>query len=184
MGQLGHRSRCRSRPNITTEQQRAALSEGRTIHPTDERETTVIGQVAHRQGKTGRHGAPWQARLGEVLVVRDGRLAATHPGRCSWRPPRSRLGRPPTPCRRPARRPHRVCPRRTTYRTLLLKGMAPEEAANLTAYLAGIPIGDSQLDAQADQPAALPPPDAADRSLRRRDRGSDALTIEAPASDN
>jgi hypothetical protein len=34
-------------------------------------------------------------------------------------------------------------PTRTTYRTLLLKGMAPEEAANLTAYLAGIPIGDS-----------------------------------------
>lgn len=32
---------------------------------------------------------------------------------------------------------------RVTYRTLLLKGMAPEEAANLTAYLAGIPIGDS-----------------------------------------
>jgi hypothetical protein len=32
---------------------------------------------------------------------------------------------------------------RATYRTLLLKGMAPEEAANLTAYLAGIPIGDS-----------------------------------------
>jgi hypothetical protein len=34
-------------------------------------------------------------------------------------------------------------PTRATYRTLLLKGMAPEEAANLTAFLAGIPIGDS-----------------------------------------
>jgi hypothetical protein len=34
-------------------------------------------------------------------------------------------------------------PTRVTYRTLLLKGMAPDEAANLTAYLAGIPIGDS-----------------------------------------
>jgi hypothetical protein len=32
---------------------------------------------------------------------------------------------------------------RATYRTLLLKGMAPEEAANLTAYMAGIPIGES-----------------------------------------
>jgi hypothetical protein len=32
---------------------------------------------------------------------------------------------------------------RATYRTLLLKGMAPDEAANLTAYLAGIPIGES-----------------------------------------
>ena len=30
---------------------------------------------------------------------------------------------------------------RTTYRTLLLKGLAPEEAANLTAFLCGIPIG-------------------------------------------
>ena len=34
-------------------------------------------------------------------------------------------------------------PTRATYRTLLLKGMAPEEAAKLTAYLAGIPIGDA-----------------------------------------
>jgi hypothetical protein len=32
---------------------------------------------------------------------------------------------------------------RATYRTLLLKGMAPDEAANLTAYMAGIPIGES-----------------------------------------
>jgi hypothetical protein len=32
---------------------------------------------------------------------------------------------------------------RATYRTLLLKGMAPDEAANLTAYLAGIPIGEA-----------------------------------------
>ncbi len=34
-------------------------------------------------------------------------------------------------------------PTRVTYRKLILKGMAPDEAANLTAYLAGIPIGDS-----------------------------------------
>lgn len=32
---------------------------------------------------------------------------------------------------------------RATYRTLLLKGMAPDEAANLTAYMAGIPIGEA-----------------------------------------
>jgi len=32
---------------------------------------------------------------------------------------------------------------RSTYRHLLLKGMAPEEAANLTAYLAGIPVGEA-----------------------------------------
>jgi hypothetical protein len=32
---------------------------------------------------------------------------------------------------------------RSTYRHLLMKGMAPEEAANLTAYLAGIPVGEA-----------------------------------------
>jgi hypothetical protein len=33
---------------------------------------------------------------------------------------------------------------RSTYRHLLLKGMAPEEAANLTAYMAGIPVGEAR----------------------------------------
>jgi hypothetical protein len=33
---------------------------------------------------------------------------------------------------------------RATYRTLLLKGLAPEEAANLTAYLCGIEVGAGQ----------------------------------------
>jgi len=32
-------------------------------------------------------------------------------------------------------------PTRATYRSLLLKGLAPEEAANLTAYLCGIQVG-------------------------------------------
>ena len=43
----------------------------------------------------------------------------------------------------PSPEPQAALSIRATYRTLLLKGMAPEEAANLTAYLAGIPIGDS-----------------------------------------
>jgi hypothetical protein len=30
---------------------------------------------------------------------------------------------------------------RATYRTLILRGMAPDEAANLTAFMAGIPLG-------------------------------------------
>ena len=30
---------------------------------------------------------------------------------------------------------------RATYRSLLLKGLAPEEAANLTAFLCGIQVG-------------------------------------------
>jgi hypothetical protein len=32
---------------------------------------------------------------------------------------------------------------RSTYRNLLLRGMEPEEAANLTAFMAGIPVGAS-----------------------------------------
>ena len=32
---------------------------------------------------------------------------------------------------------------RSTYRHLLLKGMAPDEAANLTALMAGIPVGEA-----------------------------------------
>jgi hypothetical protein len=30
---------------------------------------------------------------------------------------------------------------RTTYRNLLLRGLTPDEASNLTAYLCGIPVG-------------------------------------------
>jgi hypothetical protein len=32
---------------------------------------------------------------------------------------------------------------RSTNRHLLLKGMAPDEAANLTAFMAGIPVGEA-----------------------------------------
>ena len=34
-------------------------------------------------------------------------------------------------------------PTRTTYRSLIMRGLAPDEAANLTAYLAGIGVGGS-----------------------------------------
>jgi hypothetical protein len=33
---------------------------------------------------------------------------------------------------------------RATYRLLLLKGLAPDEAANLTAYLCGLPVSDAR----------------------------------------
>jgi hypothetical protein len=46
-----------------------------------------------------------------------------------------------TPVPTPADQPSLAT--RPTYRSLLLRGMAPEEAANLTAYLAGIPIGEA-----------------------------------------
>ncbi len=32
-------------------------------------------------------------------------------------------------------------PTRATYRNLIIRGLAPDEAANLTAYLAGIGVG-------------------------------------------
>lgn len=34
-------------------------------------------------------------------------------------------------------------PTRSTYRSLLIRGLAPDEAANLTAFLAGIPVGEA-----------------------------------------
>jgi hypothetical protein len=40
--------------------------------------------------------------------------------------------------------PTRTLPTRSTYRNLIIRGLAPDEAANLTAYLAGIQIGDSR----------------------------------------
>jgi hypothetical protein len=43
----------------------------------------------------------------------------------------------------PAPEPTRALPTRATYRNLLLRGLAPDEAANLTAYLAGIQVGES-----------------------------------------
>src|SRR6266496_2610307 len=33
-------------------------------------------------------------------------------------------------------------PTRSTYRMLLMRGLAPEEAANLTAFMSGIPVGE------------------------------------------
>jgi hypothetical protein len=34
-------------------------------------------------------------------------------------------------------------PTRATYRNLILRGLAPDEAANLTAFMAGIQVGES-----------------------------------------
>jgi hypothetical protein len=44
-----------------------------------------------------------------------------------------------------APRPERTTslPTRATYRNLIIRGLAPDEAANLTAYLAGIQVGGS-----------------------------------------
>ncbi len=47
----------------------------------------------------------------------------------------------PTPATSPARTADQLVTR-STYRLLLMKGMAPDEAANLTAFLCGIPVAD------------------------------------------
>ena len=47
----------------------------------------------------------------------------------------------PTPPARPASTAELRT--RTTYRNLQMRGLAPDEAANLTAFLAGIPLGGS-----------------------------------------
>lgn len=50
------------------------------------------------------------------------------------------------PVSRPAKHPVRTAAdqpvTRSTYRQLLMKGLAPDEAANLTAFLCGIPVAD------------------------------------------
>ena len=46
-----------------------------------------------------------------------------------------------TPVSSPSSTPE--LPTRTTYRNLIMRGLAPDEAANLTAYLAGISVGGS-----------------------------------------
>lgn len=46
----------------------------------------------------------------------------------------------PTPAIQPSTTA--ALPTRTTYRNLLMRGLAPDEAAKLTAFLAGIPVRD------------------------------------------
>ena len=43
----------------------------------------------------------------------------------------------------PSQEPDTGLATRATYRSLLIRGLAPNEAANLTAFLAGIAVGDS-----------------------------------------
>ena len=48
----------------------------------------------------------------------------------------------------PTKAPPKALTTRATYRHLLLKGMEPEEAANLTAFIAGIPVGEGHWTLQ------------------------------------
>src|SRR5688572_1876767 len=49
---------------------------------------------------------------------------------------------PSLPAKDPARTAADQLVTRSTYRQLLMKGLAPDEAANLTAFLCGIPVSD------------------------------------------
>ncbi len=48
----------------------------------------------------------------------------------------------PSPTKHPARTTAEHLATGSTYRQLLMKGLAPDEAANLTAFLCGIPVAD------------------------------------------
>ncbi len=48
----------------------------------------------------------------------------------------------PSPAKDPARTTADHLATGSTYRQLLMKGLAPDEAANLTAFLCGIPVAD------------------------------------------
>jgi hypothetical protein len=108
----------------------------------------------HRgQGRSSRAGSGWPVRAG-VSAAASGSVTAISTAPAS---PASTA----------------ELPTRSTYRNLLIRGLAPDEAANLTAYLAGIPIGESswtlrqinqllflrqmhRTGADADRPEPLP----------------------------
>jgi hypothetical protein len=86
----------------------------------------MAGQVprgSRGRGRPSRHGSSWAVPAAPSAVA---------PGPGSTRPR-------PTPAPSPAASP---APRRT-YRSLISRGLTPDEAATLTAYLAGIPIDEA-----------------------------------------
>ena len=81
----------------------------------------MAGQGRRGSGRRGRSsGAAWPV------------LAAVSAGGSGWHT-EAATGTPTSP-----RTSHPAT--RATYRSLLLRGLAPDEAANLTAFLCGIPV--------------------------------------------
>ena len=113
------------------------------------------------QAQRGSRGHGRSSRPGSSLPRAE---AATAAGRGVASAPTSPKRKAPGGRRRqaPATRP--------VYRLLLMKGLTPTEAANLTAYICGLPTSDLALVAQAGQPAAVPARDAPGRPLRRHRR--------------
>jgi hypothetical protein len=75
------------------------------------------------QARSSRAGSSWPA-LAAPSAVASGSATATT-----------------TPVSSPDSTPE--LPTRATYRNLIIRGLAPAEAANLTAWMAGINVGDS-----------------------------------------
>ena len=73
-------------------------------------------------GRSSRRASSWPAEA--ASGVGSGRIVSTAP------PPAETLS------------PATALATRSIYRTFLLKGLAPDEAANLTAFMCGIPVAD------------------------------------------
>ncbi len=80
-------------------------------------------------GARSRAAGSWPA-AGAGFAAGSGSTTST-----ASRPKRTDPGRPPA-SQDPATR--------ATYRLLLLRGLAPDEAANLTAYLCGLPVSQAR----------------------------------------
>jgi hypothetical protein len=81
-----------------------------------------------------------QARRGLQDQARSSRVASSWPVRAAASAAASGSGTVITsPASSQASTPELAT--RSTYRNLMIRGLAPEEAANLTAYLAGIGVG-------------------------------------------
>src|SRR3954468_24327748 len=77
---------------------------------------------ARRTARSSRVGSSWRGTRAASAVASGSDIVTTTPSS-------------PTPL--PGQ------PIQSTYRKLIMRGLAPDEAANLTAYLAGIAVGDT-----------------------------------------
>ena len=146
--------------------------------------TTNNMPVPHRTGPSGRHSqdeGPWdmagQAQRGSRGHGRSSRpgsssppVAAASVAAPGAAPTRS-IATPPDADPTPMTPPPATRP---LYRLLQMKGLSPAEAANLTAFMCGLPADRPRLVARAGQPAAVPPRDEPDRAFRPGRREGEA----------
>ena len=84
-----------------------------------------------------------QARRGERRTGRSSRAGSSWPLIAAASAVASGSDTATTTVSSPASSPSPEVHTLATYRNLLLRGLAPDEAANLTAYLAGIAVGET-----------------------------------------